>query len=98
MKNVLSVCDLKIIDSWIINFKILTTGSDPILTFFAISIMSNANRAIHFEWFSHESGRPETAIYLSPTVSTCCVVKENYNLGKLYTIRYKVMNQNWVYS
>lgn len=37
---------------------------------FERSIMSNANRAIHRACDSHGSGKPDTAIYLSPTVST----------------------------
>lgn len=51
--------------------KRLTIISVPIWTFFAMSIMSSASFAIHFAWFSHVSGKPDTAIYLSPTVSTC---------------------------
>lgn len=48
----------------------LTTGSVPIWTYFAMSIISKASLAIHLAWFSHASGIPDTAIYLSPTVST----------------------------
>lgn len=48
----------------------LTSNSEPIWTLFAISIMSNDSLAIHFAWFSHASGMPDTAMYLSPTVST----------------------------
>lgn len=48
----------------------LTSISEPIRTLFAISIMSNDSLAIHFAWFSHASGIPDTAMYLSPTVST----------------------------
>lgn len=47
-----------------------TTGFGPILTFLHMSIISSASRAIHFAWLSQTSGKPDTAMYLSPTVST----------------------------
>lgn len=54
----------------------LTTGLEPILTFLAMSIMSRATRAMHLAWSSQWSGSPETAMYLSPTVSTWMEEKE----------------------
>lgn len=51
-------------------YSTLTTGLDPILTFLAMSIISRATRAMHLAWSSQWSGSPETAMYLSPTVST----------------------------
>lgn len=50
--------------------EILTTGFGPMFTFLHISIISSASRAIHFAWLSQTSGKPDTAMYLSPTVST----------------------------
>lgn len=62
-------------DFHVCNKEILTIGSVPILTFCAIIIISSANRAIHFAWFSHNSGNPLTTRYLSPTVSTWMLCK-----------------------
>jgi hypothetical protein len=40
-----------------------------------IAIISNASLAIPRAWSLHASGSPLTAMYLSPTVSTCLKIK-----------------------
>lgn len=62
----------------------LTTGLEPILTFLAMSIMSRATRAMHLAWSSQWSGSPETAMYLSPTVSTWMEEKERERRAKMW--------------
>ena len=39
-------------------------------TFLLSSIMFSASLAMHLAWSAHGSGKPETAMYMSPTVST----------------------------
>lgn len=48
----------------------LTTSMSGTLTCWTKSIMSNASLAIHLACDEHFSGKPLTAMYLSPTVST----------------------------
>lgn len=54
-----------------VKFALLTTEMPSMETSIDKSIMSRANRAMQRACSLHGSGKPLTAIYLSPTVSTC---------------------------
>ena len=53
----------------------ITTGLSSTITSLHRSIISRASRAMHLACCWHGSGKPLTAMYLSPTVSTCGVMK-----------------------
>lgn len=57
-----------------------------------MSIMSSATRAIQRAWEAQGSGRPLTAMYLSPTVSTWDKINDETLKGVIYLFANNLVN------